>query len=174
MRDFKLDALVIPPRDIQERAKQIGVQLNYRLAGENPIFIGILNAAFMFTADVVRWFMAPCEVAFIQASSYTGQKQSRKVKVQLPRGLKIEGRVVVLLDTIFDSGATFRACIDSVGRLKPRIIHTASMFSKIKERKSRWKPDVVGFEIKDQFVVGYGLDLNGEYRNLYNLATVRK
>ena len=125
----------------------------------------VLNGAFIFAADLVRQISVPCRVEFIRASSY-GALQTSSGKVTLNHDLDLEGRNVLLVEDIIDSGLTLSHIVDELLRLKPASLKICTLLDKPSARKISVVADYTGFTIPDLFVAGYGLDVAGLYREL--------
>jgi hypoxanthine phosphoribosyltransferase len=122
-------------------------------------------------ADVIRKLEMPLRVGVVQASSYQGNDRG-KLSINSEMMLDIKGRDVLLIDDIFDTGHTLTKVIDLMNELSPNSIRSAVLLQKTGKQLVDWRPNFVAFEIPDEFVVGYGLDYNDEYRNLPYLAAL--
>lgn len=153
---------------IQSRVKQIAKQLNKDYENKLPMLVGVLNGCFLFMGDLVKQVTIPCEVAFTKLSSYHGGTSStRRIRDDLDLTVNIEGRHVILIEDIVDTGNTLDYLVAKLKKRKPASIMVCAMLVKpaaqeyeIKELKH------IGFEIENEFVVGYGLDYMELGRNL--------
>ena len=173
MRNIIIDDLAFEPlfdhEQIQKRVRLIGIDINIKYADKNPVFLGILNGSFMFMADLMKQIHIPCEVSFVKLASYQGTQQE-DVRELLGTGLSLEGRHVVIVEDIVDTGRSLLHIMDNLEREKVASVSVATLLL---------KPDClayctdslmyVGFEIEKAFVVGYGLDYNGQCRNLQHI-----
>ncbi len=170
----KTFSLSISESAILQAVKLVADKMNKDLNGKNPVFLSVLNGAFMFTADLLKNINIPCEVSFIRLSSYEGTNSTGKVKELMGLSCDIKNRTVVILEDIIDSGLTMQALINTLKQYEPESIQIASMFVKpdcliVKDLSIQY----IGMEIDNDFIVGYGLDYNEYGRNLkevYKLA----
>ncbi|HVC20821.1 MAG TPA: hypoxanthine phosphoribosyltransferase [Vicinamibacterales bacterium] len=132
--------------------------------------IGVLTGAFVFVADLVRALRGPLTVDFIAASSYAGTSTSGQVRLLQDTTLPLDGRDVLLVEDIVDTGLTLQALQDHLRARAPRSLRTVALLDKPSRRRAGVRLDYVGFTIPDVFVVGYGLDYEGRYRNLPGVA----
>ena len=142
--------------------------------GEIPIFIGILNGSFMFVADFIRAYKADCEVSFVKLASYEGTGSTGKVKQLIGLTENIEGRTIVILEDIIDTGNTLEEIFNIFRNKKIKELKIATLFFKPDVFRKELPIDYVGISIPDKFIVGYGLDYDGLGRNLkdvYQLTT---
>lgn len=133
---------------------------------EVPIFVCVLNGSFMFAADFLKHYTQPCEVSFVKLSSYRGLSSTGIVKTLLDVPGSVEGRSVVILEDIIDTGATMKELIAMFSEIQVERFRVASMFYKPEVYSGEYKIDYVGIEIPNRFIVGYGLDYNELGRNL--------
>ena len=163
--DFKL---LIAADEIKARVNAIAEALNTEYAGKKPLFVGVLNGCFMFMADLVRQMSMPCEVAFTKVASYHGgMKTTWQLRNDLDLAVDIEGRDIILLEDISDTGNTLSFLIEDLKQRKPAsIIVCALLVKPAAQQYHIAELKYVGFEIEDKFVVGYGLDYKEQGRNL--------
>ena len=160
--------------DIIGRVKQIALQINKDLEGEKPVFLAILNGAFMFAADLFKTVNLDCEICFIRLASYWGTKSTGNVVTLLGLDHDVSGRTVIILEDIIDTGRTLHEFLPKLKEREPKDIKIASLLVKSDALQFDLKIDYRGFNIPDKFVVGYGLDYDGLGRNLkeiYQLKT---
>lgn len=152
---------------IQERITEIAGSINRDMEGETPIFICVLNGAFMFFADLVRQITIDCEVDFLKLSSY-GEKKISSGNVQLIKDLncEVEGRNIVIVEDIVDTGFSIDFMKKWIGKKNPASLKIVTLLHKPSSTKIDHTLDYVGFEIPTKFVVGYGLDYAQKARNL--------
>lgn len=162
--------IYIEAAKIQARIAELGQELSEKYKDKNPLFMGILNGAFMFTADLVRKFEGECEVHFVRVKSYVGMASSGTVQIKLGPELPVQGRHVVIIEDIVDSGETLSVFLPLLAAQKPASLAVCSLLFKsaaLKHPESR--PTYYGFDIPNEFVVGYGLDYDEIGRNLPDL-----
>lgn len=158
------------PYIVQEQiagaVKKIADQLNSDLKNDFPLFLAVLNGSFMFASDLLKETTIPCEISFIKMKSYDGMKSVGKITELIGMAENIEGRTVVIVEDIVDSGLTLDRIIDELNKKKVKQIKVASLLFKPDMYQKNHKIDYFGFRISNDFVVGYGLDYDGLGRNL--------
>ena len=158
---------------ILKRVGELGSEISRHYANldEPLIVIGILKGSFIFLADLVRALKIPCEIDFIEASSYgSGTISSGEVKIVRDVSLPIENRDVLIVEDIVDTGITMSHLFDHLRSHQPRSVSLCSFLQKPSRKVKEVKIDFLGFTIEDHFVVGYGLDFNNRYRELPDLV----
>ncbi len=162
-----IESILMTEEQIQERVHAIGQQLSKDYEGKFPVFVGVLKGSFMFMADVMRQVSIPCQVDFMAVSSYgSGTSTTGAVKINKDLSQDIEGRHVVIIEDILDSGVTLGYLTKYLQNRNPASITIATLLDKPARRKADVYATYAGFEIPDAFVVGYGLDYAEKYRNL--------
>jgi hypoxanthine phosphoribosyltransferase len=167
--DNKEFSLYLPAEKIQQRMEAMADLLNNDLKGHDLIFIGVLNGAFMFAADLLKRIQVNAQVSFIKVASYRGTSSGMNVKRLIGLNEDLKGKTVVILEDIVDTGKTIEDIIFQIRGFRPAEIRIATLLLKTEAYKSEVRIEYVGFEIPDRFVVGYGLDYNGYGRNLRNI-----
>ena len=162
--------VLIPQQEIENRVKELAREIASQVEGE-LLVIALLKGAFVFTADLVRHLSLPLQVDFIRAKSYRGTERGELSVVAGPE-LPVEGKTVLLVDDIFDSGKTLETVAEKLKEMGASKVLTCVLLEKELGRDTDFRPDFVGFKVPDYFVVGYGLDLNETYRQLPYIATV--
>ncbi|OPH51225.1 hypoxanthine phosphoribosyltransferase [Paenibacillus ferrarius] len=152
---------------IQNKIKELGDRLSSDYEGKNPLVICVLKGAFIFMADLVKQIRVPLEIDFMAVSSY-GQstKSSGVVKIIKDLDVPVEGRHILIVEDIIDSGLTLTYLIDVLERRNAKTVSVVALFNKPARRTVELEPDYAGYELPDEFVVGYGLDYAEKYRNL--------
>ncbi|MBP3967222.1 hypoxanthine phosphoribosyltransferase [Paenibacillus lignilyticus] len=152
---------------IQQKVKELGDTISREFEGRNPLVICVLKGAFIFMADLVKTITIPVELDFMAVSSY-GQstKTSGVVKIIKDLDTSVQGRDVLIVEDIIDSGLTLSYLIDVLERRNAKSITLVTLFDKPTGRKVELEADYKGFVLPDAFVVGYGLDYAEKYRNL--------
>lgn len=159
--------IFISEEDIQRRVSELGSALRMKYEGKRPLFISVLNGAFIFAADLVRAYQEECEVAFVRLSSYEGTSSTGNVMTIL--GLDVEtvrDREVIILEDIIDSGKTLNEFSKTLHSYEPASLAIVTCFFKPDALQFQVPIDLVGFKIPTKFIVGYGLDYDGLGRNL--------
>ncbi len=159
--------VLLTKEEIDARIAELGKQISEEYEGKDLVVIILLKGAAWFATDLTRAITIPVRVDFMVASSYgNGTSTSGSVNVRLDIAEKIEGKHVLLVDDIIDSGVTFVAISNMLRLRKPASIKTCALCDKAERRTQDLDADYVGFKIPDEFVVGFGLDYAGDYRNL--------
>jgi hypoxanthine phosphoribosyltransferase len=159
---------IIKAKAIEDRVKDLGLQLSSDYQRCVPVFIGVLNGSFLFIADLIKQIDIPCEITFTKlASYYGGTKSSLKIRDDIDFSVDIKGREVVVIEDIVDTGNTAHYLLDKLRVKQPASIKLCSLLLKPKALlKKIDELKYVGFEIENEFVVGYGLDYKEMGRNL--------
>lgn len=158
---------LISENEIHERVTQLGDELTRAYTGRPLTILGVLTGSIVLLADLIRATSVPLRVALIQASSYGGTRTSPgQLKINDALVPDLKGRDVVILDDIFDTGRTMVGLVEAVQKFEPNSVKTAVLLWKTERTEVSLNPDYFGFKIPDEFVVGYGLDYNDEYRHL--------
>lgn len=158
--------LYLSAEKIQERVKELGMELFEKFHDKKPVFISILNGGFIFTADLTRACDIHCEISFIKLSSYQDTSSTGKVVELIGLDTDVEGRDVIIVEDIVDTGETMVQFLKELEKSKPASVTIVSILVKPEALQGRVKVDHVGFNIPNKFVIGYGLDYNGVGRNL--------
>lgn len=170
-----LSAVLFDEFRIQTRICEIGMQIGTDYKDSVPVMIGILKGGFMFLADLVRSISIPVEIDFLAISSYgAGTSSSGVVKIRKDIDLDISGRDVIVVEDIVDSGLSLQYIRDYLWKHKPASLRTCVLLDKPAAHKLEVSFEYVGFEIGNEFVVGYGLDFNENYRNLPYIGILKE
>ena len=151
---------------IQDRIKELAVQINADYAGKRPFFIAILNGSFMFAADLFKHLTIDAEICFIKLASYKGTKSTGNVVTSIGLDDDIFGKEVIIVEDIVDTGKTLHDFLPKLVHQQPKSLKIASLLHKSDATAYPLTLDYVGFTIPDKFVLGYGLDYDGLGRNL--------
>ena len=163
---------LIDEATLQARVKEVARDIR-KDAGDEPILLlGVLKGAFMFMADLMRQIGGDVTCDFIAVASYVGTTSSGEVQIKKDVDSPLEGRTVIIVEDIVDTGLTLQYLQGILQKRNPRSLRTACLLSKPSRRKAEVPVDYIGFEIEDKFVVGYGLDFNERYRNLPYIGLV--
>ena len=165
-------AVSIPEEKIKERVAALGAQISADLAGEQPLFLAVLNGSFVFAADLLRAVSVPCEISFVRMASYQGTSSTGKVRQLIGLNEPIEGRTVVIVEDIIDSGLTMKELLALLENYHPKRVRISALLVKPGNLKVDLDIPYCCFEIPNDFIVGYGLDYDGEGRNLRHIYTV--
>lgn len=164
--------LYISEETIKQRVKEVAEQINADLKDKHPLFLVILNGSFVFAADLLRDISFPCEITFVRMSSYQGTCTTGQVKQLIGLNEDIEGRTVVVVEDIIESGYTMQETLRMLDEKHPEKVYITSLFVKPGCLKVPIHIDYRCFDIEDDFIVGYGLDYNQEGRNLPSIYQV--
>lgn len=158
--------------DIQQKIKEMAAAINRDYAGKRPLFIAILNGAFMFAADLFKSLTIPAEISFIKLASYKGMKSSGSIITAIGLDEDLYGRDVIIVEDIVDTGRTLFRFLPSLEHQHPSSLKIAALLHKPEATEHPLTLDYVGFSIPNKFVVGYGLDYDGLGRNLKEIYQV--
>ncbi|MGD1846445.1 MAG: hypoxanthine phosphoribosyltransferase [Salibacteraceae bacterium] len=163
----------IPHDTIQEKIAAVAERINRDFEGQTPLFLSVLNGAFMFTSDLMKNITLTCEVSFVKVASYEGTESTGTVKEMIGVQQDLKGRSVIVIEDIVDSGSTLATIFEILTREGVADIKVATLLFKPEAYQKSFPVDYVGIEIPNDFVVGFGLDYDGLGRNLkdiYSLA----
>lgn len=162
----------ITEAEIKSRVTALAQQISRDMEGKTPLFLGVLNGAFIFAADLIREMTIPCEISFVKLASYQGTTSTGKIKEVLGINEDLSGRTVVIVEDIVESGQTMKRMIESLGTRNPASVHICTLFFKPDKLQEELNIDYVAFRIPDDFIVGYGLDYDGLGRDLKDIYTI--
>lgn len=173
-RDPRIERVLISSVDLQRRVTELGREISSEYAPEDrPILISILKGGVIFLADLVRAITVQHEIDFMAVSSYSGQNTTGVVKINMDLQASITDRHVLIVEDIVDTGLTLNHLLDLLGARKPKSLRVCSLLNKVDARRQEVRIDHKGFDIPDEFVIGYGLDYNEQYRNLPFIGVLR-
>lgn len=165
----------ISKKQIESRVEELGKQITRDCAGKMPLFVCVLNGAFAFASDLFRAVDDPdAEITFIRLKSYDGMSSTGTAKEVLGMHESVEGRTVIIVEDIVDTGNTIHGLIRHLQQFNPADIKIATLLLKPDALVRDIKPDYVGFSIPTKFIIGYGLDLNGKARNLSDIYILKE
>ena len=164
--DNGIESVLITADEIEEKVSELGKKISADYAGKNPIFVGVLKGCFIFMADLMRHVSIPCTMDFMSVSSYSGTSSTGAVKITKDLNQNIEGRHLILVEDILDSGVTLNYLRTYLQVRQPASVSIVTLMDKPANRKAPVDANYACFEVPDAFVVGYGLDYNERYRNL--------
>lgn len=162
-----VEDILIPEEVLQDRIRELGRRISTEYNSKEPLLVGILTGAFVFLADLLRAISIPCRVDFMATASYgSGTESSGIVRILKDLDQSIEGRHVLIVDDIIDTGLTMDYLLETLKARYPASLRVCALLDKRPRRLREVPLDFSGFEIPDKFVIGYGLDYAGHYRNL--------
>ena len=167
--------VLISEEVLQQRVKELAAELNEKYAGKNPVFVGVMKGVVLFFADMVKQINTLRQIDFMWISSYAGTNSTGSMVVKRDLSTDIKGRHVVILEDIFDTGNSLQFTYNHLLEKEPASLEICTLLDKPSRRNPAVtvKPNYVGFEVPDAFVVGYGLDYNEYYRNLPYIGVLR-
>jgi hypoxanthine phosphoribosyltransferase len=167
LQDLSLQRrLLISASDIERRVRELGLEISGDYAGREPVFVGILKGSFIFLADLVRQVQLPLLIDFVGLSSYVGTESCGEVRFTKSLALPVEGRDLIVVEDIIDTGLTLSRLIEHLRSMAPRSLAICALIDKQERRKVELPIQYVGFRISEGFLVGYGLDCDERLRNL--------
>ena len=165
--------ILIARKDIDRRVRELAAVISGDYRGSDLIIIGILKGAFVFMADLIRYMSIPCQVDFVRLASYgAGTVSTGNIAVSKDIETSIEGRDVLVVEDILDTGLTLFSLVERLKKRAPRSLRVCVFLDKKERRKVPFEAEYVGFDIPDRFVVGYGLDFNEMYRFLPDVCVL--
>ena len=162
----------ISANEIQEAVNRVATAINADYAGREPLFVCVLNGAFMYASDLMKHISLPCEITFVRMKSYEGTETTGKVNMLIPLQVDVKGRDVIVIEDIVDTGITMHAFMEELRKMGAKSVELTSMLYKPESlRYEDVKPKYYGLAIPPAFIIGYGLDINEKARNLASIYT---
>ncbi len=165
--------LFISEEEILSRVKDLGFELSQNYDNKEPLFLGVLNGAFMFASDLMKHITIPAEISFIKVASYQGMSSQGQTKELLGLNVEVKDRHILVVEDIVDSGVTMESVINNLKSKGAASIEVVSLLVKPECLEKDIHVKYLGFEIPEKFVVGYGLDYNGLGRNLKDIYQLK-
>ena len=162
----------INANEIEKAVDKIAVQINQDYIGKNPLFLIVLNGAFMFAADLLKKVTIPCEISFVKLSSYIGTKTTSVVRELIGLDEVLNSRSVIIVEDIIDTGITMGVTTEKLKKLEAKDVRIATLLFKPDAFRMNYEIDYVGINIPNDFIVGYGLDYDGHGRNLPHIYKI--
>lgn len=162
----------IPEEEILQRVKAVAEKINRDMADKNPLFLAVLNGSFVFAADLMRYITIPSEISFVKLASYQGTASTGEVKEVIGINEDLQGRTVVIVEDIVDTGLTMKRMLESLGTRNPESLHICTLLLKPEKLQVPLNIEYAAMEIPNDFIVGYGLDYDQQGRNLRDIYTV--
>ena len=172
--NINTDEVLVSHEEIEQMLDRLSGELNRDYNGQTLVVVGILTGAFIFTADLVRRLEMPVIVYFMQVSSYVGEVSSGELKIKKDMSYDIKDMNVLIVEDIIDTGRTLALLKEQLLKREPKSLKICTAFDKPSRRVNDLKPDYNGITVPDEFIVGYGLDLDGKYRDFDDIRIVRK
>jgi len=165
--------VMITQEQIEKMLEDVSSRINRDYEGKELIVIGILTGAYIFTADLTRRLNMPVNVDFMQVSSYVGTESTGELKIRKDLTVDVKGKDVLVVEDIIDTGRTLALLKDVLYKRGAKSVKLCAAFDKPDRRVNDLVPDYCGIVIPDEFIVGYGLDLDGQFRNFKDVRIVR-
>lgn len=159
---------------IQQTVREMADQLNLDYKDKTPLFLPILNGSFMFAADLIKQVEVPCRVSFVKLSSYVGTASSGQIRSVIGLEESLFNQHIVIVEDIIDTGLTLTKLVEDLKNLGAKSVEIAALLRKQPARAKNISAKYVGFEIENEFVLGYGLDYDGLGRNLKDIYQAKK
>ena len=173
MNDPAIGEILVQPDDLSARVKELGEQVSADYEGRDLLLVGVLKGAVFFLSDLMRHISSPCEVDFMAVASYgSSTDSSGVVRILKDLDIPIEGREVLIVEDIVDSGLTLSYLLRTLNARNPKSLEVCALLTKPDRRKVDLPIRYVGFEIPNRFAIGYGLDHAERYRNLPYVAVL--
>jgi hypoxanthine phosphoribosyltransferase len=173
--DAEIGQILVPAEDLRQRVTQLAHEISRDYEGKDLLMIGVLKGAVFFLSDLMRELEIPVEVDFMAVASYgSATKSSGVVRILKDLDAAIEGRDVLIVEDIVDSGLTLQYLLRNLAGRNPASLEVCALLIKPERRKVELKTRYVGFEIPNQFAIGYGLDYEERYRNLPYVAALEE
>ncbi|HOJ79437.1 MAG TPA: hypoxanthine phosphoribosyltransferase [Clostridiales bacterium] len=170
-----IEEVLVPREKIREMVKRLGKRISEDYEGEELVLVGVLKGGFIFLADLMREITIPVDMDFIAVSSYgASTKSSGVVRIIKDIDFDIAGKHVLIVEDLVDTGLTLRHLKDLFNTRSPKSVKICTAFDKPSRRKVEIEVEYNGIEVPDKFIVGYGLDYAGKYRNLPDVCTLRQ
>lgn len=165
--------VLISRAEIDQMCRRLGEQITHDYAGKEIILIGVLKGAFIFMSDLARTIGVPCRIDFMSVSSYgSGTRTSGVVRITKDLDTDITGKHIIVVEDIVDTGLTLKHLRELLSTRNPASIALCTAFDKPDRRKVDIEVEYTGLQIPDEFIVGYGLDFDGKYRNLPDVSVL--
>jgi len=168
IRDLQFNIFITKSK-VQQQIRSLANQINIDFAGRSPVFLPILNGSFMFAADLMKHISVPCKVSFVKVSSYAGKTSTGQLKTLIGLEESLFNQDVIVVEDIVDSGLTLEKIVQDLKGLGTKSVAVVALLRKQEARQKMIEVQYTGFEIENEFVLGYGLDYDGLGRNLEDI-----
>lgn len=160
--------------EIKERVKEVAEQISKDMEGKNPLLLAVLNGSFIFASDLMREITIPCEISFVKLASYQGTTSTGKIKEVIGINEDLNGRTVIIVEDIIESGLTMKRMIETIGTRNPESVHICTLLLKPEKLRTQLDVEYVAFSIPNDFILGYGLDYDQQGRNLKDIYVIKE
>lgn len=162
----------IPEDVILSHVQEVADRINHDMAGKTPLFLAVLNGAFMFASDLMKRITIPCEISFVKLASYAGTISTGTIREVIGINEDLTDRHVIIVEDIVDTGLTMKRMMENLGTRHPASVHICTLLLKPDKLQEDLDIEYAAFKIPNEFIVGYGLDYDQQGRNLRNIYTV--
>ena len=169
-----IESILITEEAIRHRVNELAKTISQDYRGSKPLLVGLLKGSFIFLADLARALDIDSEIDFMTVSSYGNSMENSEVRILKDLGEPIQGRDVLIVEDIIDTGLTLSRILELLAARHPRSLKVCTLLNKPRRRKAEVTVDYKGFDIEDVFVAGYGIDFAQKYRNLPQLVVVKR
>ncbi len=174
-KEKDIDKILLTPAQIEKGVKKLALQISKDYRGRQLTLISILKGSVIFLSDMIRFLSIPCSIDFMSVASYgSGSESSGVVRVIMDLRESPEGKDVLLVEDLLDTGLTVKYLVDNIRTRHPHSLKVCAFLDKPENRKVKVSADYVGFKIPNEFVVGYGLDYAERYRHLPYIGTLKR
>lgn len=173
IRDLEFKQFISAP-DIQQKVSELAKRINEDYADKNPVLLPILNGSFIFAADLAKGISVPCKISFVKINSYSGMQSTGQLKTLIGLEESLFGQHILIVEDIIDTGLTLQKIVDELRSLGTKSVEVVTLLRKKPARERSIDARYIGFDIDDEFVLGYGLDYDGWGRNtreIFQLAS---
>jgi hypoxanthine phosphoribosyltransferase len=174
MPETEVDRVLFTSDEIATRVRILAGEIRERVGTDEIVAVGVLTGAFVFLSDLVRVLDGPVRVLLARTSSYGEGTRPGELNVEIPGEMDLEGRDILLVEDIVDTGRSLKALVEALGEHRPRSLTTVALLDKPARREVDFAADFTGFMVPDEFLVGYGLDHAGLYRNLPDICVLAR
>jgi len=174
MLEKDVESVLFTAEEIAGRVRILAREIRGLIGEREIVAVGVLTGAFVFLSDLVRELKGPVRVLLARACSYGDGTRPGEVRVELPKELNLKGRDILLVEDIVDTGRSLKAMVEALSGHRPRSLTTVALLDKPKRREVDIAADFIGFKVPDEFLVGYGLDHAGLYRNLPDVCVLAR
>ena len=169
-----IEKILISEEQITERCKELGAQISKDFEGKNPLLVGLLKGSVPFMAELLKRIECDCRIDFMDVSSYSGTESQGDIKINKDLDQSIKGDYIILVEDIIDTGKTLTTVRELMYSKGAKDVKIVSMLDKKERREVEIEGDYIGFNVPNEFVVGYGLDFNQKYRNLPYIGVLKE
>ncbi len=173
--DNDIEKIIFTPKDIAQTVQKLGEQLSADYKGKNLLMVCVLKGSSVFMADLMRAISIPCKIDFLEASSYgSGAVSSGNVEIKKDIAQDLNGIDVLIIEDIVDTGFTLQCLMEKLSQRNPSSLKVCTLFDKPDRRENDFRTDYKGVTVPNEFIVGYGLDYNENYRNLPYIGVLKR